>query len=212
MRLILISTVLTERCTSASKTRPIESVYTHRQIQMKLKEDLSEKRFGRLVVLKRAKSIRRKDGALETHWFCLCDCGTKKLVNNKYIHKAKSCGCLRLEGLSKTYGMSSSSEYRSFTAAKSRCIYPTNIAYANYGGRGIRFLFTSFEQFFKEVGPKPKGTTLERKNNNGNYEPGNVCWATPREQAANKRTKRIDQFSTDELRAELKRREETNFN
>ena len=78
-------------------------------------------------------------------------------------------------------------EYGSYRNAKERCNNPHNDAYPRYGGRGIKFLFTSFEQFYAEIGPRPKGLTLDRINNDGNYEPGNVQWATYLEQATNKR-------------------------
>lgn len=78
-------------------------------------------------------------------------------------------------------------EYISYQCAKQRCCNPRRPGYEYYGGRGIRFLFTSFEQFFAELGPRPPGTTVHRKDVNGNYEPGNVCWATALEQAQSKR-------------------------
>jgi hypothetical protein len=78
-------------------------------------------------------------------------------------------------------------EYRAYQAAKDRCTNPKNIGWKNYGGRGIKFLFTSFEQFFAELGLRPKGKSLDRKNNNGHYKPGNVRWATKKEQQKNKR-------------------------
>lgn len=69
--------------------------------------------------------------------------------------------------------------YKCFTNAKQRCTNPNSISYKNYGGRGIKFLYTSFEEFLNDVGPRPSMShTLERINNNGHYEIGNVVWAT----------------------------------
>ena len=73
-------------------------------------------------------------------------------------------------------------EYKAYTNAKQRCTNPKYKGWKNYGGRGIKFLFTNFEQFFAELGYRPKGKTLDRKDTEGNYEPGNVQWATKEEQ------------------------------
>ena len=87
------------------------------------------------------------------------------------------------------HGMSRSRESSSYRAAKKRCACkPGSTHWENYAGRGIKFLFDSFEQFFTELGPRPEGTTLDRfPNQHGNYEPGNVRWAAAKEQANNKR-------------------------
>jgi hypothetical protein len=78
-------------------------------------------------------------------------------------------------------------EYAAYHNAKRRCTSPRAEHYACYGGRGIKFLFTSFGQFFSELGPRPNGMTLDRKDNDGHYESGNVRWATPEQQANNRR-------------------------
>lgn len=82
-------------------------------------------------------------------------------------------------------------EHSSYSHAKDRCINPKNDAWKTYGGVGIKFLFTSFKQFFAELGIRPSGTTLDRyPNNKGNYEPGNVRWATPKQQQNNLRERK----------------------
>jgi hypothetical protein len=76
-------------------------------------------------------------------------------------------------------------EYKAYNNAKQRCTNPRHRSWKNYGGRGIKFLFVSFEQFLAEVGLKPKSKrrySLDRVHNEGNYEPGNVRWATDEEQ------------------------------
>lgn len=80
-------------------------------------------------------------------------------------------------------------EREAYRHAKARCQNPRNTTYKNYGGRGITFEFESFEQFFKELGPRPAGLTLDRIDNNQGYKPGNVRWATMVVQQVNKRAK-----------------------
>ena len=79
--------------------------------------------------------------------------------------------------------------YRSWQAMRDRCNRPKNIGYPYYGGRGITYdpRWNSYEVFLADVGERPPGTTLDRIDNDGNYEPGNVKWSTPREQALNRR-------------------------
>lgn len=78
-------------------------------------------------------------------------------------------------------------EYRSWNSMRQRCNNPNNDRYFRYGGRGIRVCeaWSDFAQFLRDMGPRPKGHTLERKNNDGNYEPPNCKWATPKEQQNN---------------------------
>lgn len=103
--------------------------------------------------------------------------GTGKHYTLRHGHSINNCG-------------GPSREYRSYSMARQRCENRTLPCWPRYGGRGIKFLFTSFDQFFAELGPRPAETTLDRINNDGNYEPGNVRWATYKEQANNKRTPR----------------------
>lgn len=177
------------------------------------KIDLTSKRFGRLYVRFQDDPVPRGNkGRWEIIWNCACDCGKiNVLVSGNHLRKGytKSCGCLRREKTVERFrkhGLCRSSEYNSYLMAKKRCVDTSCEDYKNYGGRGIKFLFESFDQFFNEIGFRPEGTTLDRKDNNGNYEPGNIRWATPKQQANNTRRKRIEQFSTKELRRELKRR------
>ncbi len=86
--------------------------------------------------------------------------------------------------------MTQSTEYQSWSGMKRRCINKTNHAYSRYGGRGINICdrwITSFENFYSDMGHKPEGYSIERINNDGNYEPDNCKWATPAEQSKNKR-------------------------
>lgn len=78
-------------------------------------------------------------------------------------------------------------EHRAYEKAKERCNNPNNKAYKNYGGRGIEFRFKSTAEFDAELGPRPKGKSLDRINNDGHYEKGNVRWASKKEQQNNRR-------------------------
>lgn len=121
---------------------------------------------------------------------CLCKCGKVFVGVTDMVMSGntKSCGCRKIEwGKSKkTHGMTKSSEYRSYFGAKNRCINLNCDRYENYGGRGIKFLFNSFEEFYKELGSKPSTKhSVDRINVNGNYEIGNVKWSLNFEQARN---------------------------
>ena len=82
---------------------------------------------------------------------------------------------------------SKSPEYRAYIDAKSRCTNPNSGRWYTHGGRGIKFLFENFHDFFLAVGARPEGMTLDRTNNDGHYEVGNIRWATPSQQASNRR-------------------------
>jgi hypothetical protein len=109
-----------------------------------------------------------------------------------------------------TAGGAVSPEYMAYAAAKRRCNNPNNASYKWYGGRGIKFKFSSFAEFLKCVGRRPtKRHSLDRINNNRHYEEGNVKWATKREQIKNRRPFKMTvlaNFSDSELLAEIKRR------
>ena len=126
----------------------------------------------------------------------LCSCGARVEVRLYSLTKGrtKSGGCLQKE-LARQLGYASArhgqsnktKEYDCWINARQRCNNPNNTDYKNYGSRGIKFLFNSFEEFYAELGDRPPGLSLDRKDVNGHYEKGNVRWATSKEQAQNKR-------------------------
>lgn len=152
--------------------------------------DITGQKFGRLSVIELAE--KRPNCKI---YACLCDCGqTKKVrMGNLRSGHIKSCGCLNSElsaARQLKHGRRHTPEYQAWAGAKQRCTNPNVERYPEYGGRGIRFLFTSFEQFFAELGEKPfpkNKYSIDRKNPNGNYEPGNVRWATAVQQRNNQR-------------------------
>ena len=99
------------------------------------------------------------------------------------------------DAIATTHGHTSkgsrSPEYKAYKAAKQRCQNPAKDKYAYYGGRGIKFLFNSFTEFYAELGPKPTPEhSIDRINNDGHYEVGNVRWSTRKEQRSNRRSNR----------------------
>ena len=90
--------------------------------------------------------------------------------------------------------------YISYKCAKNRCNSKKDLRYNDYGGRGIKFLLPPFKEVLKILGPKPEGMSIDRINNNGHYEIGNVRWATVKEQAANKRNTKLTQLDVAVIR------------
>ncbi len=147
--------------------------------------DLTGETYGRWTVL----SFAHRSNSGQGLWNCRCSCGKENIVQATNLRSgtSKSCGCWKIEQ-SFTHGLTNHPAYRVYQAAKDRCERPENKSYKNYGGRGIKFLFTSFEEFWEELKESyVPGLTLDRVENNGDYRPGNVKWSTRVEQVNNRR-------------------------
>lgn len=148
-------------------------------------KDLSGRRFGRLLVVG-LHPERSKSGG--TQWICRCDCGNEKTIRICNIgHNTNSCGCIRnTQGaLTRKHRL-----WAKWCGMISRCTEPTNKNFDNYGGRGIEVCvrWTHFPNFIDDMDASfVVGSSIDRIDNNGNYEQANCRWATPKQQTRNRR-------------------------
>jgi hypothetical protein len=165
-----------------------------------LKIDLNGKRFGQLKVLEAA----GKDAWGQIRWRLLCDCGREHFAVGGKLRRGevKSCGCAKpamCAAANVTHGASArgrmTSEYHTWQDMIYRCENPRATQYKDWGGRGIKVSPDwrhDFARFLADMGPRPSPKhTIERLDNDGNYEKGNCCWATRAVQGRNKRNLRM---------------------
>jgi hypothetical protein len=165
---------------------------------MRVAPNLIGKTFGRLKVLRRDRSRKTHHGA---HWVCVCECGNKITARGDSLvsRNTRSCGCLahdltvqRNARHGAAHRLRVTAEYRTWQKMLGRCYNKNNKDYPNYGGRGIavcKSWQTDFAAFLRSVGPRPSPAhSLDRfPDNHGDYRPGNVRWATKKQQNRNQR-------------------------
>lgn len=169
------------------------SFFMHKNLK-----DMTGLRFGRLVVISYAGSVKVPNGT-RAYWFCKCDCGNTHKANASSLRMGttSSCGCFARESMSakfSTHGHTiggASLTYNSWRKMIERCFNSSTPNYYLYGGRGITVCeqWRDFRVFLADMGERPsKRHSLDRyPNNDGNYEPSNCRWATQKEQCRNKR-------------------------
>ena len=171
--------------------------------------DLTGKTFGRLTVIARAENKGK-----HVQWKCCCGCGNFCIVRGSDLKSGdtQSCGCLNKERVAeankmrKTHGMTDSKIYQTWSDIKRRCFAPNNKSYADYGGRGITVYepwVHDFQTFYEYVSQLEHygedGYTLDRIDNDGNYEPNNLRWADRKTQNRNRRGRHFIEYEGEKM-------------
>jgi len=174
---------------------PDDPEITHIKNLGKLGKDLRGQKFDRLVPIE-CLGVIGSNGAI--YWKCQCDCGKESIVSAGHLVEGatSSCGCYRsvdniihLTKVNTKHGISGTREYKSWNSMIERCFNKKHKSYPDYGGRGIVVCDewrNDPTQFVKDMGFRPDGTTLDRKDSNDSYCKVNCRWATYKEQTINR--------------------------
>lgn len=144
-------------------------------------------RFGKLEVI---------EDSLKGAALCKCDCGAVRNIPKAFLRRGqyKSCGqCVR--GHPK-HGMEGTAIYNAWAGMLQRCRNPKHKWYRRYGGRGIKVCdrWLEFGNFYEDMGEKPEGLSIDREDNDGDYEPGNCCWSSQKDQVRNRENTLMVEF------------------
>ena len=166
-------------------------------------KDHTGERYGRLVALGFIELAAKRQ---HNKWLFQCDCGKEHaaIFASVQAGRIRSCGCFRVESAIENatkHGLlyEHLDVYNIWCHMRSRCLDPMNASFSDYGGRGIAVCerWGDFAAFLADMGPRPAGMSIDRKDNNGNYESGNCRWASGEEQANNKRNNKLIELNGD---------------
>ena len=171
-------------------------------------KDLTGNKYGRLTVIE-LDHIKKTEKRSRTYWKCICECGNEIVVRSDSLGTTTlSCGCITKENIKKlvesdkskenrfkaTHGESNTRFYKIFEGMKARCNRPSHSMYRNYGAKGVKVEWESYEEFKKDMYDSyiehvnefgEKETTIDRIDSNGNYKKDNCRWSTHKEQSRN---------------------------